>query len=224
MGDKTDRFFTKTVPAWTALRSLGNNRAVKSSYYWFIGVPIAARAFEKIGSPLNITIFDANFALTLDLPFSWKVVFFAALCFAAASILFRYYCPPALRKYDSFGDYLEQGKHTDSLIRSMWSISRNKFWAWPLTPKKHRFRRFLQDFTDLENKKVQEVMTSDALQISIINTPIPDEKLKAAYYYVAEDFDQSRPIARFVCITLYSAGFLLLLVLVYQNIKYVVLH
>jgi hypothetical protein len=67
------------APTWDRLRAFGQSRVLRSSYIWFLVVPVAARVLAAIQSPLSVLIFNAPLTLYVNLPFSWKAFFFASV-------------------------------------------------------------------------------------------------------------------------------------------------
>lgn len=93
------------LPDWRPLRAIGQNRAVKSSYLWFVSVPVAARFLGQLDDPLVISLGQQVHSIELDLPFSWILFYFAAVAFALGTLLFSSFCPPLIRDFKNFRDY-----------------------------------------------------------------------------------------------------------------------
>jgi hypothetical protein len=72
---------------WKNLRALGNSRLLRSSYFWFIFVLIAAHFLNQLKSPLVFSLFGSTQQVALELPFSWIAFYFAATAFAVASLV-----------------------------------------------------------------------------------------------------------------------------------------
>ena len=104
------------VPSWSSLRWLGQSRLLRSSFFWIIFVPIAAKALSATGSPVLNPIPGTNLSLALELPFSWNLFFFGALFTAAANLVFLIACPPIIRDYITYADFAGQGKGASSLL------------------------------------------------------------------------------------------------------------
>ncbi len=95
------------TPTWDKLRGLGRNRVIRSSYFWFVVVPIAANLMQPVPPELSVSLFGAHFSIATTLPFSWKLLFFAALFFALASLLFSWRCPTIINRYESYRGFRE---------------------------------------------------------------------------------------------------------------------
>jgi hypothetical protein len=84
------------VPAWTELRSFGDQRLAKASYVVLMAIPIISYLIST--NPLDWSSF-ANFQLPLNV----KMTFFASWFFSMALILFTVGCPKQFRKTDLLG-------------------------------------------------------------------------------------------------------------------------
>lgn len=95
---------------WSTLRSFGDNRAVRSSYFWFIFVPIAARLNRQLNQPLQSLFFGADHhTIWIDLPFSWYTFYFASIAFSFATILYSAFCPEIVKKFGSPIEFYSAG-------------------------------------------------------------------------------------------------------------------
>ena len=104
--------FLKTVDAfltWSCLRSLGKSRILRTSYFWFFAVPIAAKVLSKLNREEALTLFGRNWVLVFELPFSWTCLFFAALAFSVATFTFAWRCPKIIKDFESFRDFYTMG-------------------------------------------------------------------------------------------------------------------
>lgn len=79
-------------------------------YIWLFLVPIASKALANIGNTANIQVFSHEFLITLSLPFSWKVFYFAAVFFTLATILFKFRCPRLIREHLTYESFNRDGK------------------------------------------------------------------------------------------------------------------
>lgn len=94
---------------WSNLRTLGESRMVRSSYYWLVLVPICARLLEKVVSPLKFRAFGGEHQVDLTLPFSWYLLYFSALAFASGALLYRIYCPSIISEFANFSQFRDSG-------------------------------------------------------------------------------------------------------------------
>jgi hypothetical protein len=104
------------IPLWKTIRGVGSSKAVNSANIWAIIVPIAAKFLDKVQEVVSIELFGHNFQLTLKLPFSWEVLFFASFSFLIANVLYAVYCPTLIKETGSFKDFSEQKRSGNELL------------------------------------------------------------------------------------------------------------
>ena len=171
------------VPHWVQLKVLGNNKFIRSSYFWLFFVPTAAKVMNKINSTADIKLFGAVFTINISLPFSWQLFYLSSIFFALGSAVFQIHCPASLKKYSSFNDWKEHGKDESALIISFLALYREKFPHWPFKisdDQKNYFIKFLTAYKgDVRAIKREDRKTP----VDLIKAGIPEENLKAAFYF-----------------------------------------
>ena len=80
-------FLESLAPTWRTLSYLSTNRAIHSANIWALIVPVAAKLMENVQDVVTIQLFGHPFLISLSLPFSWKVLFVAALTFLVANLI-----------------------------------------------------------------------------------------------------------------------------------------
>ena len=101
---------------WSSLQILGQNRVVRSSYFWFIFVPIIARLLINMKDNVNITFWGDTWTINLTLPFSWQMFFYSSLFISAATLLFQLSCPTFIINFRNYADFENQGKVLHDLV------------------------------------------------------------------------------------------------------------
>ena len=110
---------------WSQLRTLGNSRLIRTSYFWIVFVPLCAKVLAPFHGTHTFRVLGADVTLDIDLPFSWKVFYFMALAFSAASATYTIRCPSIIRLYDSFTAYRKLHLGFGPLTAQLnWTISR----------------------------------------------------------------------------------------------------
>lgn len=102
----------RVIPRWGALRTLGSSRLIKSSYVWFLAIPLAGRMFERLPESVTIIFHEQRLEFPLALPFRWQVLYAMALCFVIAQATYSLRCPPIIRRFASFDDFRKKHKGT----------------------------------------------------------------------------------------------------------------
>lgn len=104
------------VPAWSALARIGESKVVRSSYLWFLLVPIAAKVLASTNRTLDLQLLGTNLTLTLDLPFSWTLFFFASLFFALGTALYTLRVPTFISLFPTGAEFLAGERETHDLF------------------------------------------------------------------------------------------------------------
>jgi hypothetical protein len=102
------------IPKWSFLSNIGQNKAIRSSYLWFVIVPICARLIDAINGPFMI--FGAIIATSIKLPFSWTCFFFAATFFSMANVIYQIWCPQIIKNYKTVNDFKNDGFTENKLL------------------------------------------------------------------------------------------------------------
>lgn len=117
------------IPSWEVISNLGKSKTVKKSYFYFFLVPIVAKFLSKINSPVEVIIGEHKFTFLFELPFSWKLFFFSALCFSVGSLLYKIAAPKIIKKHKSLGDFLQEGKNFLHIINYMENLGLTDNWV-----------------------------------------------------------------------------------------------
>jgi len=182
------------VPKWSFLAKIQRIRTVKSMYVWLFIVPLIAKALIKVEGVADLTIFEHNFSIQLGLPFSWKVFYFSAISFAAANLVFLSRSYNLIKDHSSFSDFRDQGKSQRQLDQY---ANEAEFSLADIGYDEDYEKNFPQEFR-LEGKHLQD-----------------------PFWRLYEKLDNARPYWRFICGILYLLGFILISIILYQNIEVV---
>ena len=136
----------KKLIYWDGLSKIGNNRFVKSSYYWLLIIPIIVKILANVEPNLVLVIFEYEFKLDLGLPFKWQLMFLASLFFSISIILFNLFCPLIFKENKNFNSFLNQGftEHKLSEYSNETNIDISSFTVTPMPT--------LKDILTPENK------------------------------------------------------------------------
>lgn len=103
------------TPNWRQLQSLSSSKPVQSSAFWVAFVPVSARLLQGVESVVNIELFAQHFTLHLALPFSWKILFFAACAFMLANLVVAIWCPQIVKQTKNYSDFIDQKRSASEL-------------------------------------------------------------------------------------------------------------
>ena len=82
---------------WTSLQSFQSLWLFRQSYVWVAAIPIAAHVLEKIGDAWTLKMFSQTFEIQLSLPFSWIMLYVAALMYGLSHVIFHLMAPAIIR-------------------------------------------------------------------------------------------------------------------------------
>lgn len=206
-------------PIWSDLGKLGENSAVRSSMLWMLVVPVAAKAL----APLEYFTFALGgemMRINLTLPFSWTLLYFAALCFGSASLLYSWWCPRFIRVYPSVREFKELGKGSRTLIDSFVRDSAIEL-AYSFEGNKRDLRynfaaNYLSSFSGTGEPDL------DYINANLESDFVPEEKLDEAFWYVRSALEHHWPCRRLIISSLFAFGGFWLLAIVALNSIYVI--
>lgn len=112
--------------SWYDFENVSGSRIVKSSGLWLVIVPIAAKFVSKISGDMLLNVFGKNITVVLQLPFSWKMLFFSALFFSAANLVYYFRCPEIVKKYSTFNDFHGTGRSNEQMGKYFLNIDSEK--------------------------------------------------------------------------------------------------
>lgn len=186
---------------WQILKSAVRLPFVSSMYVWIFLVPIAAKALKNIPDSGTFAIFGQTMQLTLSLPFSWVAFYFAAVFFAIANLLFKIRCPSIIQDNDSFSDFQASRKDIMHLDKYLFEAGMN----W------EGLRQALQKEDEHFHENVQiEVFEGKP------------EPLQREFWMVMGYANDRSPRTRYLVALSYIIAFLLILIVIVQNLTLVI--
>lgn len=198
---------------WKKLKSLMDNRFVKSSAIWLVITPIAAKSLEGVNS-INFDFMQGP--VLLALPFSWTCFFFAALLFAVSNAVYRIWCPDCIKNYSSLSDF-KQKDYTESHIRDLFVQ------GLPVVDME----------SDSGSEKIKDLRLSWGVRSKIdfdlfgpeegpeIHEIIAGNK-DNAFMALRSLFSKTSPVSRFLATILFYFGSIFMLIVLTQNIIFVI--
>lgn len=185
-----------TPRTWEGLKAFGSSRAIRTAYFWFLFVPIAAKLLAPLAGKKTVVW---GLELHITLPFTWQCFFFAAVCFSAANLIYDIRCPWIIKRFAQPSEFLSAGF---SRLRLMMELERMK-------PAFEAIKT--EDSEDMENLRK---LLAGKEGYSDTNS----DELRNFFIAITGFADHTAPRCRFVATWLYYLGFLLLAAVVLQNI------
>ncbi len=184
-------------PDWATLEKIQKVRIVQSTYVWIFIVPVLAKALSRIEDPIKMMVFYQKFELHTSLPFSWWVFYFAAISFVLANLIFIWKCPKIVKDHNDFGDFLAKKKGEAHLY----------YYATQLDNQYNDFIHFLS-----ENRLVNQFEEHERTQFDY------EVKMSDAFWGIHDVHNVIRRFWRLFCTSLYAVGFILIFIVLVQNL------
>lgn len=222
---------TFPTPNWSLLKTYGTSRILRSSYYWILIVPMAARALRNVRGPYHASVFNSQFTFELVLPFSWQMFYWSAVSVGIATLIYSVRCPELVQRYASFADFSEPGRgqrELFDLLRPL--LGGSRVWRsnnWSMSPQNWLRRLLILGFRgdrQRADKEMAVVKREGQLSERVLDHVriIPAEDVLVRAFWSARGVAEwSYFWSRTLCASLYVLGFLLFLVVLLQNGVYV---
>lgn len=182
---------------WSTLRGVENLRVVKSMYVWLFVVPIAAKTTSRLNESYILSLFDAKFEITFQLPFSWEIFYFSALAFVLGNLTFLARCPGLLKDHDSYTSFHADGKGEIQL--SLYAAELKK--PGP-------------------DEAAGSLIRDPAAALEAYRKAIEDRD-RHFFWFLYHGADRVRLMSLYLCATFYGLGFGLITWVLYENFTYV---
>ncbi|OCH01451.1 hypothetical protein [Aliivibrio fischeri] len=197
----------KVSSNWCDLKKIGDTKFVNSMYVWIFVVPLLVKAFEYVeDEKLVFQIFQQPVPISTTLPFSWAMFYFCALCLALGNLVYLIKCPKIIKEHPTYHSYLNEGKKLKQLAQYCEDVSFN--WgdlANEIENKRASFYRAKQDVLNLESNRTAHFQDID------VEDPIH-------YFWPIHEFsDMKFAPYRYICLSLFSIGFVLFGIVSIQN-------
>lgn len=213
------KIFSK-VPAWSSLEALGNSRLLKSSYLWFVLVPLVAKGIDTLqgASELLKSIPFINITLSFHLPFSWEMFFFGSVFVSLGNILFAVRCPKITKDFATYSEFQEKGmgSHALAILFERLLVShRNELNQREI---EGNVKTFVERFARSNYIEPEEDAHPIMVVGQVVKTDIDSSRIGDAFWFVRLIADRRRNIARLLCCTFYSVGLICFGWVIIQNV------
>jgi len=109
---------------WASLRQFCRSRLIRSSIVWVALVPIAAKVVHLLQRKVTKPDWASAAVASLEVPFTWQVLFWSAVAFSAAVWWCDWRCPRVVLDQRSFGEFQAQGRGTNQLVDYLQEFAR----------------------------------------------------------------------------------------------------
>lgn len=211
-----------TVLNWTQLNALSASKAIRSSYFWFFFVPIVAKLLGT-ANVISFKIYEQQFTVDLSLPFTWEVFFYSAVFMAIANLIHKLCCPEFIKTYPTCTVFIEQGRTGHQVLQ--------QFTVFVYAASKRETKEqigpnvcdFLKSYCEHGVELEKELRTSKITALQALSrAKIADNQECGAFYHAQAFIDRRLPPWRTLCSYSYWIGFLLIAVVLCENVIFVV--
>ncbi len=197
----------KVSSNWCDLKKIGDTKFVNSMYVWIFVVPLLVKAFEYVeDEKLVFQIFQQSVPISTTLPFSWAMFYFSALCLALGNLVYLIKCPKLIKEHPTYHSYLNEGKKLKQLVQYSEDISFN--WgnlANEIENKRQQIYLAKQNPLNIVCNKIDQFQDID------VGDPIH------YFWPIHECADMKVAPYRYICLSLFSVGFVLFGIVSIQN-------
>ncbi|TXY08862.1 hypothetical protein [Vibrio mimicus] len=198
---------------WSVLSGLGKSKFIRSFNLWFIAIPIVAKFLESFPESTAFVLLKEELGFTWALPFSWKALYFAALFFTLANIIYTIFCPAIIKNYDSFTDFMHKDGSSEA-IKHLFEPLLNKSKSGYAQMLAKNFR----DHVPMTNSST----VSNSHREMIDEGRVISDSLSEAFSNVKGAYEHETPIIQYICVLFYALGFIILIGLLVMNITFVI--
>ena len=196
---------SRLTPTWRSLRLLGTTSAVRSANIWALVVPITAKFLDGVQDVAEVEFLGHRFPVHLSLPFSWKILFIAAIAFFLANLVVALFCPELIKETESYKDFAEQRRSGFELANIFENLNQDML----ITGQQYSRWK-----TWFDGRQQQEGYT----------TVVEERMFPEAYAIAEEALARSKFWRRFCATILYALGMAAFAIIVFQNILFVASH
>lgn len=205
---------------WLHLANIGNSKIVKSMLVWMLITPVLAKALNSVNS-VSLPFFQTDQSITLSLPFSWQVFFFCALSFTIANIIFTLKCPSIVGKYNNFADFKTKEDSRFLLVNYLLEHTSDKmvydnfYEIGVIVAKYTPYASIAKEWTRDDTSDTNWRRGIDSLKhTDVVNMP---DIFSALRILLAKQHPEWRKVST----VFYGLGFAGVLVVMFQNAKFV---
>jgi hypothetical protein len=198
---------------WSNIRFLGNSNLVKQNYIWIFLVPILFKLF--FSSEHVQQLFNSNFLI--ELPFSWTLLYFAALSFALGNLVYLIFCPKIIQSFSDYSEYKNSGYrlvHLNKYINYLFGKDSNRI-------------LLLNKLTTLSDETPTQCIDGGSTSVIEIKENGKAYNIKNSFendlfWFTYDHSDEIKNIPLFISCISFSFGFILLFSIFIQNLMFVI--
>lgn len=209
----TTKIRSLLLVSWKDVSKLSSYSAVKGGVFY---VGICGIASKSLSGLSVIQVSGQN--VLIDLPFSWRVLFYGTLSYIAGYLLYLIFCPKFLKSHISFVDLKNSGYTGADLQDELKEIHCDG-----ISIPKHNKDTIAEVLSRLGSGAKVSATTgnecSNLMYESIVNNDI--DKSREAYNMICNSLDRKYSFAKKLAMFLYISSACAVAFVFLQNIKFV---
>lgn len=189
---------------WDLVKSIGDSRALKSSFLFVLIVPIFAKLLLNIPDKIVVPLFNVAWELGLTLPFSWVLFFYASLACSIGNLIYLFRCPEVVKNYKEHSDF-DKHNRNGIFIRTLILMS-----------GKNPLMKNVENLGEQVKLNLHENGIDDVEFVNMLRggAPVKSEH----FYFIRDEALRARSRSCFLCLLSYGVALLLLLFVFAQNV------
>jgi len=192
---------TRKHGQWRSLIRLRNLPGSKILPVFIPACAIGSKLLEHAPQEVQLTVVEPPIILELGLPFSWVMLFGAAVCCLFGQVILYVFCPEFLLRHRNFTDFVSHGGRATDLRFEIYRV--------PCDAKHSRISpQLVKEYiesemgrsdaskSDISERFMQEESPSKSKHTAEgFIAPFDQEKLALSFRFTSELYDKRAPIA-----------------------------
>ena len=209
-----NRGLLRLAPGWSALRSLGGSRLIRTSYFWLVSVPLVANLLSALGPTVTLRFLEWDWTFSLTLPFSWRLFYFSSVLISLATGVYWMRCPKVVRDFAAYSDFETSGRGP---LQMGWLL-RDALRGRPDDDAQLVLLTALRLFS--ERRGEDAAMEPTSPEALLERFPL-DVNPGQCFWFIHNFAERARKLSRLGATLLYAAGLALVGMVLVQNFLYV---
>ena len=224
--------FRNETSHWQFLNLFFKPTVTRFFVSWFALAPVFVRVVEKLPDPLVIPTSSTFVSISLGLPFSWELLWWASLIYAIAFVMDLIICPGFVKRYPDYNTYTDRGHSPRWLVWEVYrasksiSVSAREKLFDRLISKKYAFP-IVSGKLDNSDPTVTLDGTewifefNGAAHLISIDEELSQTRQKDLFWEILARYGGSRALARYIIWLMLAAASFFVFLVVIQNVLFV---
>ncbi|RKF18005.1 hypothetical protein DBZ36_12220 [Alginatibacterium sediminis] len=217
--------YSFNAPRWSELRAIGQSKLAKSTSIWVFVIPFMAKLIGE-SKDLEISLGGKAFVFELGLPFNWQLLLYSSLFFLIGTLTYLCFCPYLIQKYKNYPDFKSNGKASRTIISNFERLilSKKDYRHISECKSDKALEVFICDYVENGKQLIdgRNLLNKHVVGDVLFKAKIKHDSMQEAFNYIYNFSEDLSLVARQAIFIFYGLGFLGLLIILLQNIVYVI--